>query len=476
MFKKKFTIPLVALAVASNLALASAATFYGDLNEDGSVDSIDHAILNRHILSIKSLTDTTRADLNGDGSVDSTDFALSKRFLLGIIPKFPVEDMVTPSPTPTSQPTGEEWKENTGTIVLGNVISTTGKGISVNGTTVSITSGGDHEVSGALSDGMILVDTTEKVKLRLSGVNITNSNGPAIYFKATDKSYITLTENTVNYLTDGSTYADEEAKAALFSNDDLEIKGKGTLNITSKFKHGICSDDDVVIENGKISINTVSDGVHTNGSIKITGGTLNITSGKDGLQSEDKEITIDGGNLNISAQSQGITSDTGVVINNGTTIITESSQGIKSPVVTINGGTVAIHSASMEVATDNAGFAINGGVYIVAGSSNIVKKYPAAPSTQYTIASSFTSLQNGDTTICVKDSTGKELVVFKPKRNFQALVFSSPELQKGSQYTIYAGGTASGGKDTNGLITGSTYSGGSSLATITVSDTPTTTN
>jgi len=80
--------------------------------------------------------------------------------------------------------------------------------------------------------GMIYIKTKERVKLRLSGVNIKNNNGPAIYFDDADKAFITITEDTVNYLEDGTSYSDKDAKAALFSNDTLEIKGKGVLTAT----------------------------------------------------------------------------------------------------------------------------------------------------------------------------------------------------------------------------------------------------
>jgi len=55
---------------------------------------------------------------------------------------------------------------------LGDTIKVSGEGISVNGSVVTITAGGDHLVTGTLNNGMIFVNTTERVKLRLSGVNI----------------------------------------------------------------------------------------------------------------------------------------------------------------------------------------------------------------------------------------------------------------------------------------------------------------
>mgnify|MGYP002231488189 CR=1 FL=1 len=64
-------------------------------------------------------------------------------------------------------------------------------------------------------DGQIVIDTEEKVKLRLSGMSLTNKNGSAVYVKNAEKAYITLTDNTENTLTDGENYTsgDENEKA-----------------------------------------------------------------------------------------------------------------------------------------------------------------------------------------------------------------------------------------------------------------------
>lgn len=311
--KKNFMVLLLALAFILNLLTANAATLYGDVNFDGKINSIDYALLNRHILGTSTLTDTSNADVTGEGSVNSTDYALFRRYLLGIISVFPIQT-AEPSPTPVVNPE-DAWKENTGTINLSDTITYTGTGISVDGTTVNITSGGDHEVTGTLSNGMIHVNTTEKVKLRLSGVNITNITGPAIYFENADKSFITITEETTNNLVDGITY-NIDAKGTLFSNDDLEIKGKGTLNITGNYKHGIVCDDALKIENGNITIAASSDGIHVNNSVKIKGGDINITAGSDGIDAGE-EIEITGGTITITADGNAMSSDIDTIVNDG---------------------------------------------------------------------------------------------------------------------------------------------------------------
>ena len=44
----------------------------------------------------------------------------------------------------------------------------------------NITKGGKYSISGTLSNGNVVVDTTDKVYLEFAGVNITNSKGPAL--------------------------------------------------------------------------------------------------------------------------------------------------------------------------------------------------------------------------------------------------------------------------------------------------------
>lgn len=224
----------------------------------------------------------------------------------------------------------EAWKENVGEIML-DTMTVSGEGISVENNVISITAGGDFDVTGTLADGMIYVSTDDRVKLRLSGASITNTTGPAIFFDNVDKGFITITENTENYLTDGAEYTVEEADAVLFSNDDLEIKGDGTLTIDANYKHGIAGDDDVTIENGKIIINSYEHGIKVNDTLSVTGGTFDITSetGK-GMKAE-LEVIIDGGKINIvSEQSEGIESKGTLTVNGGDINITAAEDGLNT--------------------------------------------------------------------------------------------------------------------------------------------------
>ncbi|MGN0164312.1 MAG: carbohydrate-binding domain-containing protein [Candidatus Ornithomonoglobus sp.] len=206
--------------------------------------------------------------------------------------------LITPS-----EESDDSWKENAGTVDL-SAMTVDGSGISVSGKVITITEGGDFTVTGKNSDAQIVVDTDAKVRLRLNGVDLANTDGAPIYIKSADKCYITLEEGTENTLTDGGEYTEElEINGCIYSSDNLEIKGKGALNINANVHHGIAAKDNLEISNGTINITAQGDGIHVNDTAAISGGTVNITSAQDGIQSE-SILDITDGVINISCTGE----------------------------------------------------------------------------------------------------------------------------------------------------------------------------
>lgn len=146
-----------------------------------------------------------------------------------------------------------------------------------------------------------------------------------------EKSLITVTENTENIVEDGSDYGDTDAKAAIFSNDDLEIKGNGSLTVVGKLQTRHClGTNDISIENGVLNITAnVTDGIHVNNTFKMSGGTLNISAVSDGIQAEE-DVVIDGGVINITKSEEGIESGTTLTINGGEINIVSTDDGLNS--------------------------------------------------------------------------------------------------------------------------------------------------
>ncbi len=186
----------------------------------------------------------------------------------------------------------DSWKENKVSVDLSEISDET----------YTITEAGVYTLTGDYS-GMIYVNTEGRVKLILNGVNITNENGPAIFFENSDKGIIESAEGTVNNLTDGSEY-NVDAKGCIFSNDDIDLQGTGTINITANYKHGIASDDDIQIEEGTINITTVAgDAIHAGDGVEINSGTITIDSMEDGI-SGDKYVLIDDGEIDIITRGE----------------------------------------------------------------------------------------------------------------------------------------------------------------------------
>lgn len=215
-------------------------------------------------------------------------------------------------------------------IELGASIKTEGSGVDIENNIVKITKGGTYSISGTLSEGQIVIEATklDKVYIVLNGVNITNSKGAAIYIKEADKAVIAMEDNTDNYLTDGKTYAFEdenkdEPNGTIFSKTDLVFIGNGSLTVNGNYDRGIVGKDDLQIENGNITVNSVGDGIRGRDSIVVTGGDIVINSGGDGMQSNNDENTekgyvlIEGGNINITSNEDGIQGENNVYVRNG---------------------------------------------------------------------------------------------------------------------------------------------------------------
>lgn len=247
----------------------------------------------------------------------------------------------------TTEVADDSWKENKSTIDL-NSLSFTGNGISISGNSISITSGGDFTVTGTLTGGSITVNTDQRVKLRLSGGSVTSEDGPCIFIENADKAFITLTDGTENFL-----YAKNSDKGAVYSKDNIEIKGGGSLKIISPAGHGIKASDNLTIENGTLNIDAASDGIHVNDTFKMTGGSLFITSVNDGIDSE-SIVSISGGKISIETTAMP-SSDSGTQSNFGSFMRGEaasvefesSTKGIKADwMLQITGGEIDVHSSS----------------------------------------------------------------------------------------------------------------------------------
>lgn len=217
-------------------------------------------------------------------------------------------------------------------IELGDNINLKGitTGVSVSDNVVTIQAGGTYCISGALDEGQIIVDAKDSsVNLVLNGADITCSHSSPVFIKDADKTIIALADNSQNILSDGENYVYEdestdEPDSAIYSKDDIIFIGSsGSLTVNGNYNDGIKGKDDLVIEGGNISVNSVKDGITGKDSLLVTNGNLTINAGKDGLKSSNEKdegkgnITIDGGTINITSKEDGIQGINNVEINAG---------------------------------------------------------------------------------------------------------------------------------------------------------------
>ena len=200
-------------------------------------------------------------------------------------------------------------------------------GVYISGNIITITKEGTYVLSGALSEGQIVVDAdSAKVQLVLDNADITCASSAAIYVKNADKAFITLAEGSENILMNTAEYEaidDSNIDAVIFSKDDLTLNGKGTLTINSEYGHGIVSKDDLKLVGGTYNITAENHAISGKDSVRIADGTYNLTSGKDGIHSENADddekgfVYIASGDFTIESTGDGIDASYVVQIDEG---------------------------------------------------------------------------------------------------------------------------------------------------------------
>ena len=99
---------------------------------------------------------------------------------------------------------------------------------------------------------------------------------------------------------------------------------------TGSYK-GLKAGGDLLLSGGTLTVDSLDDAVHSNGSIDISGGTLCLASGDDGIHA-DGTLTADGCTITVTESYEGLEGEN-IVLNGGTYDITASDDGIN-----VNGG------------------------------------------------------------------------------------------------------------------------------------------
>ncbi len=243
-------------------------------------------------------------------------------------------------------------------ITLSDAGSTVaGAGASVDGSSVIISQAGVYVLSGALSDGRIVVEATDqdKVQLVLDGVSVHSEDGPAVYVKQADKVFVTLAEGSSNTLSDSATYTLEEGSdepnAALFSKDDLTVNGTGSLEVIGSYAHAVNSKDDLVVAGGVLTVSSVEDGLRGRDCVKIADGTFSVAAGADAIKSSNDEdgtrgfVLIEDGSFALTAGDDAVHAETALFVNGGWVEATSCVEGLEAEQVYVNDGDVYVTSS-----------------------------------------------------------------------------------------------------------------------------------
>lgn len=208
-----------------------------------------------------------------------------------------------------------------------------GDGVTFENNILTITKGGTYQINGNLSDGQIYVnstDTEKKVKLYLDGVNVYCSTSAPLFVESSPReTVLILAQGSENVFSDNANCSTSEddakyATAAIYSKDDLQIEGSGTLTVKGNFDKGIFTKDDLQVRGGTINITAVADGLKGKDNLEISDGTINITCDGDAIstsndQDEDKgDILISGGTMNLNCKLDAIAAVGSLEITDGT--------------------------------------------------------------------------------------------------------------------------------------------------------------
>jgi hypothetical protein len=401
------------------------------------------------------------------------------------------------------------------TIVLDTgSISVSGGGVTVEGTTATITRAGTYVVQGTLADGQVKIDAgaAAKVKLVLDGVSITTTDDAPIFVRNAAKAVLYLAPGTVNTLTDGVASTRD---GVIHCNTKLSIFGPGRLKVAGNVDDGINAQGGIILEDGVYDIRSLESGIKSDINLIVNGGTYTIDAGNDGLHGEES-LTVNGGDVTVARSAEGLEGAT-VTLAGGTIHVAASDDGVNtspagdrtttgvqpgmgggpgaggssSPLyvrggylyanangdgldvngpVEMTGGTIILDGPT---ANDNGAldyqtsFQISGGYLLAVGSSGMALA-PSRTSPQNSIGIAFSTAQAAGTLVHVRNAAGDDILTFRPAKRYQTVVLSSPLITRATGYSLYVGGSSTG-TERDGLFTGGTHYGGTKKATFDVS-------
>lgn len=390
-----------------------------------------------------------------------------------------------------------EWMQKKATQITlrQDAVTVSGAGAVAGDNLVTITQGGNYQITGTLEDGQIYVDAGkgQEVVLSLNGVDISNPADAAIYIEEARHTTILLMENTVNRLQSGTAAesagkqeneSGKESGAVLYANDDLSITGTGFLQIVGYINNGIHTKDNLLLENGSVEIKALNHGIKGKESVTVTGGDYMISVGNKGIQSdltltvtdgkiqilkstegmEANQVTIEGGAISIYSLDDGINANGGaakkekkpsedivedmpnLIIKGGEVYVNAFGDGLDSNGnLLVEGGALIIDGpvknddGPLDYGYENGGFCrINGGTALAIGSAGMAETFDGL-SAQCSFRHIFKKPYAAGSEIVISDVDGNVICRHTAIKEGASVVFSSPELVPGQTYLLKVG-------------------------------------
>ena len=263
-----------------------------------------------------------------------------------------------------------------------------------------------------------------------------------------------------------------------------------TSEESSTSMKGLKAVSGILVSNGRITIDSADDSIHSDTSVIINGGTFELASGDDAVHAEDT-LTITDCNMNISKSYEGLEAQE-LYVKGGTIVLNATDDGLNASggtdssdttggrdgmsgggkqssgngVIEISGGnltiyasgdgldsngTVTISDGYIYVANPTAGDTsiidadvspvITGGTFVSTGSTTMMAQTFASSSTQGVISCT-TGAQSPGSVVTVKDSNGNSVISYEVEYSCAMVIISSQDIVKGDAYTLTIGSTS----------------------------------
>ena len=300
---------------------------------------------------------------------------------------------------------------------------------------------------------------------------------------------ITLSGGQLILLTSGSAvYEDNDLSSAAGIKCDGNLVMNGTtlsVKSTGAAGKGINCDGTLSIDNSTVKIITTgkqyvynrldssAKGIKADGNLTINSGTIWVKTpggeGSEGIESK-STLTVNGGDVSVYSYDDCMNASKSIVINGGNIYCYSSgNDGVDSNgTLTITGGTiVSIGTTSPEEGfdCDQNTFKITGGTILGIGGGTSTPT--SSVCTQRTVI--YGGSGSKGTLLSIQGSDQVMSYTIPRAYSQMTLLFSSSKLASGTTYTIYTGGSVTGGTEFYGLTVGGTYTTGSQVATFTPS-------